>query len=231
MKPDRPVSSAFLKRSGNGRSRSRSQSRSPGRSVAIATEPAGSFAGPRTQAEVASYLEDPQVHARVTTQANLVVAAFVKKRQELDLETDREKRDIIGKYARQLLLGPAGRYSAAILVYAAQEFAATKKHPRFLEEWANAAQSKLWALEDDVQRAEQSRIDRLPLNPQVAALIAGVTTVWDKRTDRVQMDLFSKDISVRKCPMCRREFARTQQRSFDDHIACMPVKCRIEDLR
>ena len=60
--------------------------------------------------------------------ASAVVAEYARIRR-----TDARSKAILGKYAKQLLLG--GRWHDDDLLAAVRAFARTKRHPRFLEEW------------------------------------------------------------------------------------------------
>lgn len=61
--------------------------------------------------------------------AGQVVAEYVRLRGT----TDARSRAILGKYAKQLILG--GRWHDEDLLAAVRAFAKTKRHPRFFEEW------------------------------------------------------------------------------------------------
>jgi hypothetical protein len=91
---------------------------------------------------------------------NLVVA-YVAARQAVGLETDQERRAILGKYAKRLLAG--GRWDDTLLVRAIQQFGITNRHPRFLEEWASEyltrSEAAAYQLRKDAE-AEERRMTR-----------------------------------------------------------------------
>lgn len=99
----------------------------------------------------------PTVQVRKTNPtgatAPTVVAEYVKARAAHGLATDRTMRAIIGKYAKELT-ATSGWDSASVLD-AVRQFAATKRHPRWLSEWvATVFNAESSAAHEQRQREE-----------------------------------------------------------------------------
>lgn len=97
-----------------------------------------------------------------------VVAAYVKGRSDVGVSTSRLFRGVMGKQAKLLL---SQGWSAPVIIAAAQQFGASRKHPAFLEEWVKTTYWKWQDAEHAVRRAEENA----PMAPEVAALLAGIT--------------------------------------------------------
>lgn len=95
--------------------------------------------------------------------AGEVVAEYVRTRTAAGLFTAKPHRAILGKYARSLIA--SGRWDHTALLVAASEFAATKRHPRFFEEWVREAWTRAELAEHKQIKAEEN----LPLQPEVLA--------------------------------------------------------------
>lgn len=109
--------------------------------------------GVRRQAKVPFSAENGRA-APLT--ANAVVAEYARLRR-----TDPRSRAILGRYAKQLILG--GRWHDADLLAAVRAFAHTKRHPRFFEEWVRevVATAEVKAHEESKQSADLPRSSSL----------------------------------------------------------------------
>jgi hypothetical protein len=93
--------------------------------------------------------------------ASDLVVAYVAARQAVGLETDQERRAILGRYAKRLLA--SGRWDDVLLVRATQQSGITNRHPRFLEEWASEYLTRSELHDYELRRAaeaEERRMDR-----------------------------------------------------------------------
>jgi hypothetical protein len=96
-----------------------------------------------------------------------VVRAYVDARTEAGLPSPSRHKAILGRYAKALL---AQGWSDEVVLAATKDFAATGRHPRFLEEWVQETQVK-W---DDIQHAIRKAEERQPVSPEVRAAMAGL---------------------------------------------------------
>lgn len=96
-----------------------------------------------------------------------VVKAYVDARADAGLTTSKPFKAILGRYAKVLL---AQGWSDAVVLAAARDYAATQRHPRFLEEWVRETDAKWSDIDHAVRKAEE----REPMSAEVmAAILAG----------------------------------------------------------
>ena len=88
-----------------------------------------------------------------TTGAAEVVQAYVRVRTCKGLSTARPYRAILGAQAKRLL--SSGRWDADSLRAAIAAFAHTKRHPRFLEEWASEVLTRVELAEYEARKVEE----------------------------------------------------------------------------
>lgn len=107
--------------------------------------------------------------------ASLVVQAYVRVRTCKGLFTARPYRAILGAQAKRLL--SSGRWDVPTLVSAVEVFAHTKRHPRFLEEWASEVLTRAELAEHEARKVEektQTNVDRPMRRLDFSAFIADV---------------------------------------------------------
>jgi hypothetical protein len=100
--------------------------------------------------------------------AGTVVARYADARRNAGLATTPQQRGIMGRYARELILG--SRWSPEIILQAVEVFAATRRHPRFLAEWVATVFNKQTEAEYQARKAD----DRAAPAPDVAAAMVGI---------------------------------------------------------
>ena len=81
-----------------------------------------------------------------------VVAAYVDARTDAGLLTDIALRGVMGRYSKPLL---AYGWTSEVVLDAVKQFAATKRHPRFVEEWVRETYTKWELLEYEVRKQQE----------------------------------------------------------------------------